>query len=331
MELPTYHLPQPKALMIHLWDKLKGYVKKAFTIILASTIVIWFLQSFTFDWKYIEQANPNDIADEVFEEYKEDNADKILLINEEYVSDGEVTVDLATLVTDYAENEDEELDPLYKDVIEDVFTLALESYKEVVGDSSYHDSSDSILAGLGKLITPLFTPLGFGSQLNENGWIFGVSAITGLIAKENVVATFTVLAQSVQTNSIVDVDSYMNLYKLALDEEGVSATIAAATASGITGKGFMGYSILIAFIVFNMTTIPCFAAVATAKGEVGKKKFKTTILFWLCTSYIASSIVYLVLAKWWLSFVFLAAFTVLGFCIYFINKKRDLKEAGVIK
>ncbi len=329
MELPTYHLPQPKALMIHLWDKLKGYVKKAFTIILASTIVIWFLQSFTFDWKYIEQANPNDIADEVFEEYKEGNADKILLINEEYVEDGEVTVDLATLVTDYSLNEDSELDPLYKDVIEDVFTLALESYKEVVKDSSYHDSSDSILAGLGKLITPLFTPLGFGSQLNENGWVYGVSAITGLIAKENVIATFSVLAQGISTKDLNDVDSYLDLYQMAADEEGLKPAVVTAKATGISGNGLTGWSVLIAFIVFNMTTIPCFAAVATAKGElVSKKKFWGTILFWIATSYIVSSAIYLMLSIWWMTFIILALAVCCGFGVYFFNKYKNAKECG---
>ena len=323
MELPTYHMPQAKALMIHLWDKLKGYVKKAFTIILASTIIIWFLQSFTFDWKYIEQANPNDIAIEVYEDYITDEANvlKIEALDAEYVSDGEVVVSLDDLVNTYNETEDE----AHKLVLTEIFSEALVEYESVVSDKDYKDSSDSILAGFGKLITPIFTPLGFGSQLNENGWIFGVSAITGLIAKENVVATFTVLAQSVQTNSIVDVDSYMNLYKLALDEEGVSATIAAATASGITGKGFMGYSILIAFIVFNMTTIPCFAAVATAKGELGKKKFFYTVLFWLAVSFIAGSITYLVLSMWWLLFIFIALFIASIFAIHFINKRRDLK------
>ena len=323
MELPTYHMPQAKALMIHLWDKLKGYIKKAFTIILASTIIIWFLQSFTFDWKYIEQANPNDIAIEVYEDYITDEANvlKIEALDAEYVSNGEVVVSLDDLVNTYNETEDE----AHKLVLTEIFSEALVEYESVVSNKDYKDSSDSILAGFGKLITPIFTPLGFGSQLNENGWIFGVSAITGLIAKENVVATFTVLAQSVQTNSIVDVDSYMNLYKLALDEEGVSATIAAATASGITGKGFMGYSILIAFIVFNMTTIPCFAAVATAKGELGKKKFAYTVLFWLAVSFIAGSITYLVLSMWWLIFIFIALFIASIFAIHFINKRRDLK------
>ena len=51
---------------------------------------------------------------------------------------------------------------------------------------------------------------------------------------------------------------------------------------------------LIAFIVFNMTTIPCFAAVAAARGEIAKGKMKWTILFWILTSFIASSFTYVV-------------------------------------
>jgi len=332
MELPTYHMPQAKALMIHLWDKLKGYVKKAFTIILASTIVIWFLQSFTFDWKYIEQANPNDVANEIFEDYKinEENIIKIEAINPEYVEDGEVVIELPTLITDYLENEDEELAALYDVVVNDVFTLAIEEFNAITSDPNYLDSKNSILAGIGRFIQPIFTPVGFGSQLNENGWIYGVSAVTGLIAKENVVSTFTVLSQGISSNQADTVESYLELYQLELDEEGNSSALAAAKATGISGNSFTGWPALIAFIVFNMTTIPCFAAIATARGELGKKKFKTTVLFWLVTSYIASAVVYLTLAKWWLSFVFIAIAVLTGFCIYFINKKRDLKEAGVI-
>ncbi len=332
MELPTYHLPQFKALMIHLWDKLKGYVKKAFTIILASTIVIWFLQSFTFDWKYIEQANPNDVANEIFDDYitNEENVAKIEAISPDYVEEGEVIVDFPTLISDYLENEDESLTEAYDLVVNEVFTLAIEEFNAITSEPGYLDSRSSILAGFGRLIQPIFTPVGFGSQLNENGWIYGVSAVTGLIAKENVVSTFTVLSQGISSGQADTVESYLELYKLELDEEGSSSALAAATASGVTGNGFTGWPALIAFIVFNMTTIPCFAAIATARGELGKKKFKTTVLFWLVTSYVASAVVYLTLAKWWLSFVFIAIAVLTGFCIYFINKKRDLKEAGVI-
>ena len=327
MELPQYHLPEAKSLLIHLWEKLKGYVKKAFTIILASTIVIWFLQSFTFNWKYIEQANPNDVAQEVYEAYCEDEANlaKLKAIDEEYVTEEEV-ISLDDLVSAYDEEENEDI----KAVLTEVFTEALAQYIETTEDKDYLDSSDSILAGIGKLITPLFTPLGFGSQLNENGWVYGVSAFTGLIAKENVIATFTVLAQSCQSKTIQDVDNYIELYRMGLDE-GATSAVVTANATGISGNSFTGWPVLIAFIVFNMTTIPCFAAIATAKGELPKKKFKTTILFWICTSYIVSSMIYLVLSMWYLSFAFALAFVGLGFGIHFYNKKRDLKEAGVIK
>ena len=333
MELPQYHMPEAKSLMIHLWDKLKGYVKKAFTIILASTIIIWFLQSFTFDWKYIEQVSPTDLVDSAYEEYVlvEENVAKIQALDEAYVENGEVVIGLTDLLADYELAEDEATKANYDVVIDGVIADALTEYKAITEDKEYKDSGDSILAGFGKLITPLFTPLGFGSQLNENGWVYSVSAITGLIAKENVIATFSVLAQSVSTKNINDAQALRDLYILSIDEEGTSAAVATAKATGISGNGFNGWSVLIAFIVFNMTTIPCFAAVATAKGEVGKKKFKTTILFWLATSYIASAITYVVLSAWWTAFIVLLAFVLLGFCIHFINKKRDLKEAGVIK
>ena len=56
---------------------------------------------------------------------------------------------------------------------------------------------------------------------------------------------------------------------------------------------------LIAFIAFNMTTIPCFAACATAKAELPKGKFKWTLLFWLAASYAVSAFIYTVGSWWW--------------------------------
>lgn len=54
MELPSYHVPSIKSLGFLLWDKLKDYVIRAGTIILASTIVIWFLSNFAFDFNMVE-------------------------------------------------------------------------------------------------------------------------------------------------------------------------------------------------------------------------------------------------------------------------------------
>jgi ferrous iron transport protein B len=54
MEMPAYHLPRLKSLLIHLWEKLKGFAIKAGTIILGSTIVIWFLSNFNFSFVMVD-------------------------------------------------------------------------------------------------------------------------------------------------------------------------------------------------------------------------------------------------------------------------------------
>lgn len=226
MELPSYHAPQFKSLMIHLWDKTKHFIKKAFTIILASTILIWVLSHFTWTFNFLE---------------------------------------------------DEQID-------------------------------QSILAGIGKFLQPLFTPLGFGSQLKTFGWVFVVAALTGLIAKENVIATFGALAACIIGASI-DVE---------VDGGDVAAAVAMIQGTGITIPA------LISFIAFNMTTIPCFAACATAKAELPKKKFLTTILFWLGTSYIVSSMIYVIGSWWWTVFIFAAVIALVIVGIHFYNKKHPL-------
>ena len=211
MELPAYHLPQFKALMIHLWDKAKHFVKKAFTIILASTIIVWFLTNFGWNWHMVDSVG------------------------------------------------------------------------------------DSILGSIGQLIQPLFTPLGFGSQLTSIGWIFAVAAITGLIAKENVIATFISLgAVAVAFLNSGAVDPSI-IEAIEADEDGITATVAMIHATGITWQG------CISFIAFNMLTIPCFAACATAKAELPKGKFKWTLLFWIVTSFVCSAFVYSFLSMFSLS------------------------------
>lgn len=232
MELPPYHIPQFKSLMIHLWDKLKHFIKKAFTIILASTIIIWFLSSFSFNCEFLPQI------------------------------------------------------------------IEFEG-EEMIANTSM---DQSILGGLGRLITPIFTPLGFGSNLNSFAWIFVVAAITGLIAKENVIATFGTLA-ACATGAFIS------------SENGVLEVVAIIEATGITIPA------LLAFIAFNMTTIPCFAAVSTARGELTKKAFRGTILFWIVTSYLVSMMIYLIGSWWWTSFIFLLVLFLAVAAIIITNKK----------
>ena len=239
MELPAYHAPRFSSLMIHLWDKTKHYIKKAFTIILASTIVIWFFSSFSFRWEFLVETRVVD-GEEITANFRMD---------------------------------------------------------------------ESILGGLGMLIQPLFTPLGFGSQLGSNGWVFAVAAITGLVAKENVIATFGTLASTIAGGFIAT-------------EEGISEVSAMIGATGV------GIPALIAFIAFNMLTIPCFAACATARAELPKGKFKWTLLFWLCTSYFVSAMIYLIGSWWWTCFIFAAVIAAAITGIVLWNKKHPLKGAS---
>jgi ferrous iron transport protein B len=57
MELPDYHLPQPKGLAFHVYHKLKSFVKKAGTIILLAAVVVWFLSNFS--WNMTMSQDPN--------------------------------------------------------------------------------------------------------------------------------------------------------------------------------------------------------------------------------------------------------------------------------
>lgn len=210
MELPAYHMPQFKNLCVLLWDKAKHFIKKAFTIILASTIVIWVVNHFNFRWEFLSE----------------------------------------------------------------------------------NDVGDSILASIGHLLQPLFTPLGFGSQLTDWGWVFIVAAITGLIAKENTISTLGTLAACLPTAILAGFD--------IAEESGVGAVGAMIEATGITVPA------LLSFIAFNMTTIPCFASVAAARGEMpNKSTFYRTILFWIITSYIVSSTIYCIGTWWWTIFIYL--------------------------
>lgn len=212
--------------MLHLWDKAKHFIHKAFTVILISCVVIWFLSNFGWNWKYVGQ--------------------------------------------EHMEN--------------------------------------SILASLGQFMQPLFTPLGFGSQLGVNGWVFAVAAIMGLIAKEDVIAAFGTLAACITSGF------------LGATEEGVYEVTVMIQATEITIPA------LISFIAFNMLTIPCFAAVAAAKGEIAKGKFRWTLLFWIFVSYLVSTMIYTI-GEWaWTSaiWVVVAVLVTIGIVLY--NKYMDKKE-----
>ncbi len=183
MELPAYHMPTVENVLRSMWERGWSFIKKAGTIILLSTIVLWFLQGF-----------------------------------------GWVDGRFAMLEAEQLEH--------------------------------------SILAAVGGLIAPVFAPLGWGD------WKMAVAAVTGLIAKENVVATFGILF------GFAEVADY--------GEE-----IWSALAVSMTGVA--AYS----FLVFNLLCAPCFAAMGAIKREMNNTKWFWTAIGYQCAvAYAVSLCIY---------------------------------------
>ena len=161
MELPAYHMPTVANVLRSMWERGWSFIKKAGTVILLSTIFIWFTSSFGF--------------------------------------------------------------------VDGSFGMV-------------EDLSDGILASIGRGIAWIFAPLGWGN------WQAAVAAITGLVAKENVVGTFGIL---------------YGFAEVAEDGQEIWGTLAGSFTT------VSAYS----FLVFNLLCAPCFAAMGAIKREMNNAKW----------------------------------------------------------
>ena len=183
MELPAYHWPTVSNVLRSMWERGWSFIKKAGTMILMSTIVLWFLMNFgwvdgSFGMLEAEQLN------------------------------------------------------------------------------------DSILASIGSVIAPLFAPLGWGD------WKMAVAAVSGLIAKENVVGTFGIL---------------FGFGEVAEDGAEIWGQLAGSLST------VAAYS----FLVFNLLCAPCFAAMGAIKREMNNTKwFFTAIGYQTLLAYVVSLCIY---------------------------------------
>ena len=62
MELPAYRIPSAQSVALHMWEKAKDFLHRAFTIIFAATIIIWFLQSYDFSFHAVQDASQSMLA-----------------------------------------------------------------------------------------------------------------------------------------------------------------------------------------------------------------------------------------------------------------------------
>ena len=181
MELPAYHLPTVGNVLRSMWERGWSFIKKAGTIILLSTIFVWFTSNFG--------------------------------------------------------------------IVDGHFGMV-------------DDLSQGFLANIGKIFAWIFIPLGWGD------WKAAVAAITGLVAKENVVGTFGIL---------------YGFAEVAEDGSGIWGTLAASMTT------IAAYS----FLVFNLLCAPCFAAIGAIKREMNSAKWTWFAIGYQCVfAYAVSLCIY---------------------------------------
>lgn len=178
MELPPYHMPSFKGVVIHMWERAKAFIKKAGTVIFIACGIIWFLQSFSFGLELVD------------------------------------------------------------------------------------DTADSMLAAVGGLFAPLFAPLGFGT------WEAAAAALTGLVAKEVVVATLGIVYA---------------VGEVAEDDPTLLAVI----------PQYFTMASAYAFMIFNLLCAPCFAAIGAIRREMNSAKWTLAAVGYQCGfAYIVALLIY---------------------------------------
>ncbi len=223
MELPAYHVPSWKNVLHGTWERGWSFIKRAGTVIVISSIIIWALSSLgTVNGKF-------GMVDELAEDET--------VWSDEYVEELAANMGI----------EPDEVTPM----------------------------DDSILADVGKVASPVFSPLGFGS------WRATVATVTGLVAKEEVVGTFGVL-YNYEAETEED----------ELDEEGSQIWANVSDDFNAISDGH-GQLAAFAFMLFNLLCAPCFAAMGAIKREMNSAKWTAFAIGYMCVfAYAVGLIVY---------------------------------------
>ncbi|WP_407456382.1 ferrous iron transport protein B [Fibrobacter sp.] len=172
MELPPYHLPKFKSLMIHCWQRLRDYIWRAGKVITLAVAVLGFLNSFG-------------IVEKMYVDI-DGTATEIVQAEDGY-----------QMVKENEEGEAENVALPEGFVVDE--SKVVKSNEFTAGNG---DSENSLLSVIGKAITPVFEPFG----VERENWPASVSLFTGLLAKEAVIGTMNSLYSMVGENAEAPAD-----------------------------------------------------------------------------------------------------------------------------
>jgi ferrous iron transport protein B len=212
MELPSYHLPAWGNVLRGTWERGWSFIKRAGTVIVISSIVIWFLTSF---------GSVNGTFGMVDALYEDED-----LVTDEYVAQ----------VADRMGIPEDEVEPM----------------------------DDSILARVAQPVSVVFKPLGFGD------WKPTAATVTGLVAKEEVVANFGIMYAY---------DDQEGEEELEENGDQIWDKVAEDFNAFSGGHGKLA---AFAFMIFNLLCAPCFAAMGAIKREMNSAKWTWFAIAYQC-------------------------------------------------
>ena len=288
MELPPYRIPTGKSVIIHMWERSTLYLKKAGTIILAASILMWFLTTYPKDIEYskdfdalisqAEEAYTQQVNEEVFAQFAieelEQNENLSTLVGEiqknqeKFTADTEeleedsieyiAAVDEKKAVNQQLEASNQEIYPYAVKYVE--LTQQLDEKKgEIANEQSSEQLEKSYAGQFGKMIEPAIQPLGFD-------WRIGISLVSGVTAKEVVISTMG------------------TIYSLGADGENAKSMTKALQKDEHMNP-LVAYSLMVFVLIYS----PCLAALAVMRRETNSWKWPavsmvySTSLAWIVT------------------------------------------------
>ncbi len=286
MELPPYRIPTIQSILLHMWERSVLYLKKAGTIILAVSILVWFMVNypsevdFSKDYEALAAQAETSFSQQVDEEIVkplnigsiEENKElealiaDLTAIDEEFATQSEElegeSAELAELTAakDVKVKELEAANPELYPLAARYLELKGESDEQLAGyeKEQAHEKLEHSYAGqLGKFIEPAIKPLGFD-------WRSGIGLVASFAAKEVLVSTMG------------------TIYNLGTEDEG-SVALQQALANDSSFTPLTAYSLMVFVLIYS----PCLAALAVIKRESNSWKWPafacvyTTVLAWV--------------------------------------------------
>lgn len=262
MEMPPYHIPTIRGIITHMWERSVLYLKKAGTVILSATVLVWFMTNYPSDITYSKDYDQLKITIEnTFTVQVTEKILKPLHLNE--IEENAQLQDAIREIKDIQLPEKENVSSTLYLYASDYLKLEErkeENLKKLEEEQAAEKLSNSYAGRFGRMVEPLIQPLGFD-------WKMGVGLVSAVAAKEVLVSTLG------------------TIYHVGNAEEDDAASLKEALQNDSSFTPLTAYALM----VFTLIYSPCLAALAVMKREMNSWKWAgftfvySTALAWIVT------------------------------------------------